>query len=255
MPKQTTDIDSISQRFNAGALRYDTYAQIQHQVVDDFSLFLGSSLKQARQIIDLGCGTGGLLSKCCELADAASLIGVDISSSMLDELVARAVLAEPVLASMENTGLTSGVFDWVLSTSALQWADVEQAIAEMSRLCSSDGVIAISWFSETTLGAWRQLWGGEFFELPSKPKVIKELCRHGFQIRKSQSKLYLDQKTSFDHAVRSVNGIGAGKSSSQRRRISRSQYDSAKNGFELKVNQSGYFSMEYPTEFLLASRS
>ena len=124
----------------------------------------------------------------------------------------------------------------------------------MSRLCSTDGVIAISWFSESTLKTWRQLWGGEFFELPSKPKVVQELSRQGFKVKKSQSKLYLDHKTSFGHAVRSVNGVGAGKSSSQKRRISRSEYHSAKNEFDLKVNQNGCFLMEYPTEFLLASR-
>lgn len=251
---QRVSVDSVARRFDMGALKYDKHALIQHEVIKDFSVFLSSSIGCAKSIVDLGCGTGSLLSKCREFTDGTSLVGVDISSSMLDELVAREALAKPVLASMEDTGLASGAFDWVLSTSALQWVDIERAIAEMSRLCSSDGVIAISWFSQGTLEGWRRLWEGEFFELPIKSKVIQELRRQGFHLKKSQSKLYLDRKTSFDHAVRSVNGVGAGKSSSHRRRISRSEYLSAKNEFDLKVNQNGCFLMEYPTEFLLASR-
>lgn len=246
--------DSVARRFDVGSPAYDENAGVQKRVVDDFFRFVGPSIAGARKVVDLGCGTGDLLSLCYQSAKTADLVGVDVSEGMLNAMVARGVPAKTVLASMEGSGLEGAEYDWVLSTSALQWANVDSAVAEMVRLCADEATIAISWFTEQTLGSWRRLWGGSFFRMPSQEEVGDALLRHGFRIVKRESKFYVDEKQTFNQAVMSVNGVGAGMSSSTHRRISKSEYLSAKRCFEEVVSEKGGFAMEYPTEFLLAKK-
>ena len=168
------NISAVAANFDRGSLCYDDCATVQQSVVSDLANLMKKEITLSRSLVDLGCGTGALLERCHQLNSSANLTGVDISHNMLSKAAQRVPKLSPVLVPMESTGLAGGLFDLVLSSSALQWCDVGLAAEEMARLCSHNGVIGLAWFSPGTLNSWRSLWGGKYRKLPHRQQVEGE---------------------------------------------------------------------------------
>lgn len=103
-------------------------------------------LAGAREVLDVGCGTGTLLEAASSEMPAARLAGVDLSPGML--AVARRKLghrATLVAGSAERLPFRSRRFDVVLSASALHfWRDPSAALSEIHRVLRPRGRIAIT---------------------------------------------------------------------------------------------------------------
>ncbi len=111
----------VSSEFSKYASHYDSYNSIQQKVADKLLSFVRTKPKN---ILDLGCGSGALAKKITWKYD--KLMAVDFAPGML-ELHPKAKNIECIYGNFNDTNLFESLkeynFDYILSASALQWAD------------------------------------------------------------------------------------------------------------------------------------
>ena len=97
------------------------------------------------RLLDVGCGTGRAVRRAG--ASAASAIGLDLSEGMIRQARATAgggFSCSYVVGSSQELPFRSGRFDAVLCTTSLHhYSDPLRALAEMARVLSDGGRIAI----------------------------------------------------------------------------------------------------------------
>jgi len=112
----------------------------------------------ARDVLDVGCGSGALLERVARGRPVARLAGLDLSPGML-ATARRRLGRRPGLAagSAFRLPFRPGAFDLAVSTSALHhWSDPAAALAEMGRVLRPGGQIAITdWCADRRLDRLR----------------------------------------------------------------------------------------------------
>jgi SAM-dependent methyltransferase len=100
------------------------------------------------RVLDVGCGSGDFLARLAPLG--AVLAGVDPAPGMIDVARARLPAAELQIGRAEQLPWPANTFDVVTAFNSLQFAaDTVEALAEMRRVASADGRIAIAnWADE-----------------------------------------------------------------------------------------------------------
>jgi len=137
---------SIDLEFSKFASSYDKYAVIQSQVVDE----LLKNLKyKPKTILDLGCGSGLLVKKIDW--EIKYFLGVDFAKKML-ECHPKTNDIECIYGDFENEELYEYLymydFEYVISSSALQWAKNLDKVFKNIKKLNSD--IAFSIFTSNT---------------------------------------------------------------------------------------------------------
>jgi SAM-dependent methyltransferase len=102
-------------------------------------LFGQSGMDTARRVLEVGCGTGAILS---DLDTTAAVLGVDLEPACLRE--ARLHVPQAILACGDALSLpfATGAFDIVLCHFLLLWVqDPLQALLEMKRVTRSGGSV------------------------------------------------------------------------------------------------------------------
>lgn len=111
----------ISSEFSKYASHYGTYNIIQNKVIDKL---LSMVKTEPKNILDLGCGRGDLCQNIGWKYD--KFMGVDFAPGML-ELHPRSEKIEAIYGDFNDEELFKKLFtykfDYILSASALQWAD------------------------------------------------------------------------------------------------------------------------------------
>jgi ubiquinone/menaquinone biosynthesis C-methylase UbiE len=104
-------------------------------------------LRPAR-ILDVGCGTGRLLTRIASLYRQAHVVGVDASSEMIKNATVTAVTAPAVRparfasAAAGQLPFADGLFDLaVVTLSVSHWGDKAAGLAEMSRVMAPDATL------------------------------------------------------------------------------------------------------------------
>lgn len=149
------DSRKIAAAFHQQASEYDQNIAVQKRVVANLirQIRAGAGGVPGR-ILDVGSGTGSLLTRLHTIYPAAALCGVDLAYNMCQrtyEKLGQGALV--VNAAAENLPFADGTFDLVVSTSALQWvADLERALHEMRRVLKPGGKLEVAFFCEGTLG-------------------------------------------------------------------------------------------------------
>lgn len=98
-----------------------------------------------RRIIDVGCGTGGLLSIIADAVPTAWSVGLDMDEAAAD--VARAKAGRPVCVGSANAlPFVGEVFDVIFNADVLCHAgvDEEQAVREFFRCLSPGGMLVLN---------------------------------------------------------------------------------------------------------------
>ena len=152
MPRGTDDENEVRHRYGHLAREYDRrWARYVEASV-------GGTLRRvdltgARDVLDVGCGTGTLLERAAR-AHPARFVGLDLSLEMLGaarrKLGPRAGL---VAGSAATLPFRSRAFDLAVSTSALHhWRDPVAAFAEIRRVLRSGGRVVITdWCGDSLL--------------------------------------------------------------------------------------------------------
>ena len=123
----------VSQEFSKNAHTYSKHNVIQNKVLDKLLLHVEG---KPQHIVDLGCGSGELIRKIDW--DYKHFIGVDFAKGML-ELHPKSPKIELIYGDFNNQSLfdylSTCKIDYLLSSSALQWAeDLEQIFKNISGL-------------------------------------------------------------------------------------------------------------------------
>lgn len=148
------DTCRVAAAFHQKAAEYDQHVLVQKRVVT--SLSRSVELHQGRppeHILDVGTGTGALLEKLHALYPDARLTGVDIALNMcLYTQQKLGSICQSVNGDAEHLPFRSGVFDLVVSASALQWVEnLSAALHEMCRVLRPGGSVCLAFFCHGTL--------------------------------------------------------------------------------------------------------
>jgi ubiquinone/menaquinone biosynthesis C-methylase UbiE len=96
-------------------------------------------------VLDVGCGTGRLLSKARALYPSAQLIGVDPAEGMVEIARGQLPSATIYLAAAESLPLADSSVDVVLSSISFHhWSDQLAALREISRVLRSGGCFCLA---------------------------------------------------------------------------------------------------------------
>jgi ubiquinone/menaquinone biosynthesis C-methylase UbiE len=146
--------EQLTVRFDGRADTYDE-SETHRQMAEATAEFIDST--GVHDVLDAGTGTALLLrSLAPRLADTARLVGVDLSSRMLE--VARSALpsAELVVADAAKLPFGSATFDLVTSVTSLHlMPEVRTVLTEWARVLRPSGRIVIATF--TSVRGWGHL--------------------------------------------------------------------------------------------------
>ena len=145
----------VSSEFSKYANHYETYNIIQNSVADKLlSLVKG----KPQYILDLGCGSGALANKIDWKYE--KLIAVDFAPGML-EIHPKSNNIECIYGNFNDSTLFENLamyrYDYVLSSSALQWAeDIERVLHAIENLHAP---VALAVFTSQTFASLYQTAG------------------------------------------------------------------------------------------------
>jgi len=143
----------LARRFSRAASSYDHFADIQKECRNSLAARLP---KRAENILELGCGTGGLSVILRETYPSARLTVVELSREMLEIAEERIGQRKAVtFCGAAETFISSSdeQFDLIVSGAAMHWfEDLEDVLADCcARLLSPSGRLLASLFGPRSL--------------------------------------------------------------------------------------------------------
>jgi ubiquinone/menaquinone biosynthesis C-methylase UbiE len=144
-------LDVTTSRFDRRARSYQDSAlqQFLFGPVQETALQLALQLRpEARQILDVGCGSGQLLRRVRPCYPSANLIGIDPAGQM----VAAGITVTPpelavhyLRARAEQLPFVHGTFDLAFATLSFRhWTNPSAGIAEISRVLHPGGLLVLA---------------------------------------------------------------------------------------------------------------
>lgn len=119
-----------------------------HQLLDDLEVDLVREYGMGRDVLEVGCGTGLLLSRFDEFATSCK--GIDISDGMLEAARARGLDVTQGTATELPFG--DEEFDVTCSFKVLPHvADIHKALAEMTRVTRVGGYVIAEFYNKHSL--------------------------------------------------------------------------------------------------------
>lgn len=155
------DRKRVERSFSRGADEYDLHTPVQQRVIDGLLKMLDLRVTSSPEtVLDIGCGTGQLLSSLAIRYSEASLSGMDISHGMLEKaaerLGDRAVL---VIGDAEFPPFAESCFDLIVSTSTFQWLDdLGKCFAQVQSMLKPGSDFIFALFGKGTLSELQNSW-------------------------------------------------------------------------------------------------
>ncbi|MBS1189328.1 MAG: pimeloyl-CoA biosynthesis protein BioC [Rhodocyclaceae bacterium] len=225
----------VRQSFERAAATYDSAAQVQRLICDWQADALPATLAPD-VVLDVGCGTGYALRLLRERFPAAALVALDLSPAMLATIRAPALR---LAGDAERLPLAAASVGLYWSSLALQWCDLDTALAEARRVLKAGGHLAVSTLGPGTFAELRSAFSAAdahrhtlAFQTPGQ--IAARLAAAGFSdhriSRRQQVCHYPDLKT----LLRAVKAVGANQVGSGRRPglMSRTAWQRAEAAYE-----------------------
>lgn len=218
------DREKIRHSFGRNAHRYDGLASVQKLVVERLATLVLQQCPPGtvHNFLDVGCGTGAMLSSLKYLYPGATGIGLDLAFEM-----ARAAsgVAGTVSGDAEHLPFRGASLDLVVSASTLQWLDgFETCLSEFARVVTPGGAVCVAFFGGETLrelhhsyqlvlggrcgggdarlGRLHRFRGGDDLSRALEGSGLHQICLF--------SERYVDLKKGLFDLLGSIKGIGAG---------------------------------------------
>ncbi len=152
----------VGRAFHRGAPQYDLHTPVQQRVVRRLLELTCRLLGKggAQQVLDIGCGTGQLLTALADCLPQAALTGLDLAPDMLrlagERLSNRATLIQ---GDAERLPFAAARFDLVLSSSTFQWLErCDLCFSEAHRVLQQGGTFCFALFGDGTLAELHSSW-------------------------------------------------------------------------------------------------
>ncbi len=134
--------DDFSQSYERG--RHEGY----HALIDDLELDVLAPHARGKRVLEIGCGTGLILSRIAEIADEA--VGVDLSPGMLTHARERGL--EVVEGSATDLPFEDASFDTVCSFKVLAHVEpIDVAFREAARVVKPGGHLVLEVYNRWSL--------------------------------------------------------------------------------------------------------
>lgn len=149
-----SDTRKIAAAFHRKAAEYDRNVAVQKRVVGNLAGYLEMHQSdKPRDILDVGTGTGSLLQQLRRIYPKAALYGLDLAYNMCLHTASK--LGEQcfvVNGDAQKLPFKSGIFDLLVSASALQWVgSISETLHELRRVLKPGGTLCIAFFCDGTL--------------------------------------------------------------------------------------------------------
>jgi arsenite methyltransferase len=139
-------------------------------------------LERGAMIVDLGTGPGLLSIQLHKLSPQAEIIGVDVSSEMLEIARKNADKAgmsnyETRLGRAEEIPIESNSVDLVVTQSSLhEWENPRQGFSEIFRVLKPGGGLILKDYNRTWLSPWKRKLLGVFHHLDMFKFAFEEVA-------------------------------------------------------------------------------
>ena len=157
------DKNRIARSFSLAAKKYDQYAHLQRDIAE--KLFAGVSAKNAKDILDLGSGTGYCASKLSLANPSATVTSMDLAEAMLHfakqspQLDQDEINQNWLCGDAEHLPFSHNSFDLVVSNLTIQWcANPHQVFKELFRVMRPGAQAWVSTLAENTLLELKESW-------------------------------------------------------------------------------------------------
>jgi ubiquinone/menaquinone biosynthesis C-methylase UbiE len=102
-----------------------------------------ADVRPGQRALDVGCGSGALVSALADLLGAENVVGIDPSEPFVEATRAKVPGARVEVGSAESLPFADNEFDATLSQLVVNFlSDPEQGVREMSRVTRPGGVVA-----------------------------------------------------------------------------------------------------------------
>jgi len=119
-----------------------------HELVDDLEVDFASRYAAGGDLLEVGCGTGLLLERLCQVAKSAR--GIDLSPGMLEKARARGLDVEK--GSVLELPYPDASFDVTCSFKVLAHVEnIQRALSEMIRVTRPRGVVLAEFYNPLSL--------------------------------------------------------------------------------------------------------
>lgn len=223
---RVNDRARIGRGFHRQAGEYDRHAVVQKRVVANLARLVQSHCDAAPgSALDIGCGTGAMLSALHGLYPQARLCGLDLAFNMTLRSAQRlGPAAMLVNGDAECLPFCSSSFDLVVSASTLQWVQrLDNCFRESQRVLTPGGLFCAAFFGGKTLWELQESYRGaladRFHRDDSRGSRLQRF-RNSVDVRQALDGLGFDQVVvateiemeyhpDVPTLLRSIKGVGA----------------------------------------------
>jgi malonyl-CoA O-methyltransferase len=247
----------VSAAFDRAAGIYDTLAKFQHSVCERLAATLVD--RQAKRILDGGCGTGYGASLLRQHWPEALVVGCDLAPEMARKTMARGIAA--VCGDMERLPFADASFDLVWSSLALQWCQPALAYAELQRVLVPGGLLVFSTLELGTLHELEAAFAGldsyrRVLPLMTAAEVEAALAVAGFDCIKIDCENWITRHSDFSTLLATIRGIGASQVGGNRRRtmMGKTAWQAAQARYDALRDDDGLLPATYALVFGCAEK-
>jgi len=256
----------VAESFSKAAKTYDGVAHLQRTVGDKLLARLSSQKLlggEVQRVLDVGCGTGYLISHLTRLLPDSHIIGFDIASGMLDFARGQqADISAWLCGDAELLPMANASVDLVVSNLAYQWCQHPLRWgAELHRVLSDNGMVLLSTLGPETLRELRAAWSSvdgyihvnEFLPMAALNCSLQQCGLHCDLVVENETLTY----STINELMRELKELGAhnvnaGQSNSL---TGRQRIKQLKQAYEQFRNSDGLLPATYEVAYLVIRKS
>lgn len=212
------DKSKIKSSFNQANQSYNPNAFLQKMVAKNLVDLAKNDILNAKNIIDLGSGTGFVAEEILSKSPDKKIFQLDIAQKMLEE---NPFSTHKITADIEALPLQENIFDLALSSLSFQWLnDLTKTIPQILKTIKKDGNLYFSLLGNESLKELKtvcqscktELSINDFITQTQLQNILTNLNLN-YQIKSATITLYYQDLYSL---LKSIKSIGAGYSTNKK---------------------------------------